>query len=47
MEAKFYGLTGYDVRILANQLAERNGIRYRFNAEAGVVGKRCMVVMLH
>lgn len=40
MEAKFYGLTGYDVRILAYQLAERNGIKHCFNVESGVAGKR-------
>ena len=37
MESKFHGLTGYDVRLLAYQLAEENKINHRFNS--GVAGK--------
>jgi len=40
MEARFFGLTCQDVRKLAFQLAMRNGIPNRFNAEKQMAGKK-------
>lgn len=39
MEARLFGLTGKELRILAYQLAERNNIEHPFNAETGMAGE--------
>ncbi|KAG8228369.1 hypothetical protein J437_LFUL008218 [Ladona fulva] len=39
METRFYGITLRDVRSLAFQLAEKNGIPHPFNSELGLAGE--------
>lgn len=39
MEARLFGITGKELRILAFQLAERNHIENPFNAETGMAGE--------
>lgn len=40
MESCLFGMTPKDVRYLAFQLAEKNGIRYRFNKDKQLAGKK-------
>ena len=46
MEERFFGLTLTDVRRLAYQLAERNGLQHRFNKEKQVAGKKWLYAFL-
>lgn len=39
MESRLFGLTQQNVRKLAFQLADRNGIQHKFNTNTGMAGK--------
>lgn len=39
LEKRFFGITAKDLRGLAFQLAEKNGIQHRFNKSSGLAGK--------
>jgi len=42
MEARFFGLTCQDVRRLAYEFANKNGLVHRFNPEKKMAGKKCL-----
>ena len=46
METMFFGLTCQDVRKLAFELAQQNGIQHRFTTEKQMAGKEWLVVFL-
>lgn len=39
MESRLFGLTSKDLRSLAFQLAERNGLNHRFDQSSGLAGQ--------
>lgn len=44
LESRLFGLTLDDVRRLAFQLAERNGIHHRYNKDTRMAGKRLIYI---